>query len=131
MKFLALKGAKHGLRFPKWQVTANGDLLPALKALRFAWRRRSLDRCSLNVTHELGIPRCRESLTVTRSSLRRFTLLLPREVCQNSWYERKDDVDYRSQLRSGKSAGRRGTTSGLAGGGHAPERRGPSEFRSD
>src|ERR1700739_2983616 len=70
-------------------------------------------------------------LTVTRSSLRRFTLLLPREVCQNSWYERKNHVDYRSQLRSGKSAGRRGTTSGLAGGGHAPERSGPSEFRGD
>src|SRR5260221_12815626 len=27
---LGLKGAKRGLRFPKWQVTSNGGLLPDL-----------------------------------------------------------------------------------------------------
>jgi hypothetical protein len=27
---LGLKGAKRGLRFPKWQITSNGGLLPEL-----------------------------------------------------------------------------------------------------
>src|SRR5260370_28967445 len=30
---LGLDGAKRGLRFPKWQVTSNGNLLPALPQL--------------------------------------------------------------------------------------------------
>lgn len=32
-KFLGLKGAKRGLRFPKWQVSSDGGLLPELSRL--------------------------------------------------------------------------------------------------
>jgi hypothetical protein len=32
-ELLGLKGAKRGLRFPKWQVTSDGDLLPDLPRL--------------------------------------------------------------------------------------------------
>jgi hypothetical protein len=54
-KVLGVKGAKRGLRFPKWQVTCNGDCFQSFQSCSICLAATIPGPFSLNITHEFGI----------------------------------------------------------------------------